>query len=800
MNARINARIVTGPAPGTTSTSARPVTGPAPGSDASNNATAKAAGATGEAVKRNGKQQGTADLNVAAVFSHHMVLQRHRPIPVFGHGKPGTQVRVRLFDAVSATPDGGEATSGNGMAASDNGKATDDTGTTTDGETALSIKADTTPIATADPMASSDTGVTPLAETSGKILPDGSWRILLPPQEAGGPYTLEIDNLTDSRLVFHDVMIGEVWLASGQSNMEFELHSTREAAQAVAQSADPMLRFYNTPKSGDVSDDLLEAERESSWQACSPDTSGTMSAVAYYFAARLRRQFGAAMPIGIIDCYIGGTSITCWMDQQTVESSDAGRPYWQRYQQALAGHTEQDFRGMTLAWKTKFDRWNAQIEAARTANPNVSWDELNAAYGECPWPPPVTPHSQYRPTGAFTAMVARIAPYAVRGVLWYQGEEDAPYSASYAVLLRQMIALWRRIWRIGTGDGETRCDAGTQSGRCEQGAGQCAGRDAECDTEHAECSTEHAEPGGEHDSSAVTAANTASAACAARPKYAAHCAELPFIIIQLPQWIDRATAEAHADPLDWPVIRDAQWSASREIPSVATVCTIDCGEFDNIHPYDKRTVGERTAAMALGTMYGCRQIAVWGPEPLTIRAIDGSADDSAGYSAGGGDGSDDSERGEAVLVRYRHAAGLRFDGTVPGTTNADGLDAVSRSAEQSGFELAGADGVFHDAAARIVPDCAVNGGKTSLFSEPGTTGNKAAGSAASDTTSDTTSDTAHDTTHSTTGEGGCAIRVFSPDVPQPVAIRYAWKSWGPAPVRNADGLPGIPFRADVPQA
>ncbi|AGH40389.1 sialic acid-specific 9-O-acetylesterase [Bifidobacterium thermophilum RBL67] len=122
-----------------------------------------------------------------------------------------------------------------------------------------------------------------------------------------------------------------------------------------------------------------------------------------------------------------------------------------------------------------------------------------------------------------------------------------------------------------------------------------------------------------------------------------------------------------------------------------------------------------------------------------------------------------------MLVRYRHAAGLRFDGTVPGTTNADGLDAVSRSAEQSGFELAGADGVFHDAAARIVPDCAVHGGKTGLFSEPGT-----AGSAASGTTGDTA------------GEGDGVIRVFSPDVPQPVAIRYAWKSWGPAPVRNAD--------------
>ncbi|KAB8299353.1 sialate O-acetylesterase [Bifidobacterium apri] len=663
----MNARIVTGPAPGTTSTTTtatttQPVTGPAPGSDA---------GGANATVARANKPQGTADFSVAAVFSHHMVLQRHRPIPVFGHGKPGMQLRVRLLDTAPAADSGAAAL---------------------------------------------------IAEAAGQILPDGSWRILLPSQEAGGPYQLEIRDLTGTQLVFHDVMIGEVWIASGQSNMEFELHSTREAAQAIAQSADPMLRFYNTPKSGDISDALFEAERESSWQACSPDTTGTMSAVAYYFAARLRRQFGTAMPIGIIDCYIGGTSITCWMDQATIESSDAGRPYWQRYQQALAGHTEQDFHDMTLAWKTKFDHWNAQIESARTANPNVSWDELNAAYGECPWPPPVTPHSQYRPTGAFTAMVARIAPYAVRGVLWYQGEEDAPYSASYAVLLRQMIALWRRVWRIDIG--------------------------ADADQHSSDACTEHT-------------------------AYTAYTAELPFIIIQLPQWIDRATDEAHADPLDWPVIRDTQWSASRDIPGVTTVCTIDCGEYDNIHPYDKRTVGERAAAIVLRTMYGYRQIAAWGPEPLEIQSY-GNTDDGGG-----------------VLIRYRHATGLRFNGTVPGTGNTDTLDAVSRAAGQSGFELAGADGIFHDATAQIVPAGIKIGGTAGIFGRENSVGRADDGTPLNHAT-------VSDTPISHTPiDDSTAIRVYSPDVPQPAAIRYAWKSWGPAPVRNAAGLPAIPFRASV---
>ena len=624
----MNARIATGPAPGTTSTTTPTVTGPAPGSD-----TAR----PDAEAQHIDKPRGTADFNVAAVFLHHMVLQRHRPIPVFGHGKPGTRIHARLFEAALA--------------------------------------------ASGDPKT--------FAEVDGTIRPDGSWRITLPPQEAGGPFTLELTASNGTQLAFHDVMIGEVWLAGGQSNMEFELHSTREAAQAIAQSGDPLLRFYNTPKSGDVGDDLFDAERRSTWQACAPDTTGTMSAIAYYFAARLRRRFGDSVPIGIIDCYIGGTSITCWMDQATVESSDAGRPYWQRYQQALAGHTEQDFHDMTLAWKTKFDHWNAQIEAARAANPNVSWDELNANYGECPWPPPVTPHSQFRPTGAFTAMVARVAPYAVRGVLWYQGEEDAPYSASYATLLRQMIDLWRQMWRIGG-------------------------------------NTAHGVSG-----------------------YAAYTAELPFIIIQLPQWIDRATDEAHADPLDWPVIRETQWDVSRDISGVATVCTIDCGEYDNIHPYDKRTVGERTAAMALHTMYGHRDIAAWGPEPVEIRMENGT-----------GEADDNADCGAAVRVRYRHAAGLRFDGTVPGTGNTGGLDALSRIAGQSGFELAGEDGVFHDAAADIVYGSKAGGGN----------------------------------------RGSGAIRVFCPEVSRPTAIRYAWRSWGPAPVHNADGLPAIPFRGDVPQS
>ena len=123
-------------------------------------------------------------------------------------------------------------------------------------------------------------------------------------------------------LVFHDVMVGEVWLAGGQSNMELELRNSEHADEALEDCADPLLRFYNVPKTGVIN---RNAENASSWQESSPENSGVMSAVAYYFARKLRSELDPDLPVGIVDCYIGGTSISCWMSEDALNSSDAGR-------------------------------------------------------------------------------------------------------------------------------------------------------------------------------------------------------------------------------------------------------------------------------------------------------------------------------------------------------------------------------------------------------------------------------------------------------------------------------------------
>ena len=290
------------------------------------------------------------------------------------------------------------------------------------------------------------------------------------------------------------------------------------------------------------------------------------------------------------------------MSEDALNSSEAGRGYLTRYERAIAGKTQEQFKLETDEWQTRFDAWNANIAAAKEADPDVTWDTLNEQYGACPWPPPVTPTSQYRPTGPFRAMLERIAPYSLAGFLWYQGEEDEPYCGSYRELLGMLIGEWRAIWSEN----------------------------------------------------------------------------LPFLIVQLPQWIDKKVDETEGDPMLWPVLREAQWDAAQSIDNVYVICTIDCGEYDNIHPVDKRTPGERLADCALRQVYGMSRIPVYGPTVLGFRC----------------------DPNGRVRLFFRYAHGLHFDGTTPGSRN-QGSDAeppsLVRSPESSGFELAGADGVFHPA-------------------------------------------------------------------------------------------------------
>ena len=424
------------------------------------------------------------------------------------------------------------------------------------------------------------------------------------------------------------------------------------------------------------------AEHAASWQESSPENSGVMSAVAYYFARKLRDELDSDLPIGIIDCYIGGTSISCWMSEDALNSSESGRAYLARYEQAVAGKTQGQFDLEYSEWQSRSDTWNASIAAAREADPDVTWDTLTQQYGECPWPPPMTPTSQWRPTGPFHAMLERIMPYSLAGFLWYQGEEDEPYCGSYRELLGMMIGEWRALWSEN----------------------------------------------------------------------------LPFLIVQLPQWIDKKVDEGEGDPMLWPVLREAQWDAAQSIDNVFAICTMDCGEYNNIHPVDKRTPGERLGNCALRQVYGMSRIPVYGPTVLGFRC----------------------DEGGRVRLFFRYAHGLHFSGTTPdsfGDELAKSLPSLVRLPERSGFELAGADGVFHPAYAAIFVDCDIDdlvNAKVNVVDYNATEFGIPINSRSIGT-----------------------ITLATPKVPQPVMMRYAWRSWGPAPLFNDNNLPAHPFKLDL---
>lgn len=548
-------------------------------------------------------------LRVAAVFSDHMVLQRETPVAVFGTAPAGGRVVVDLMDDQGVT--------------------------------------------VAQTMA--------VAQAYGEHETEVPWLAILPALPASGPYTLRVSHETN-RLEFADVMIGEVWLAGGQSNMELELHTSEHGDEAIAAAADPLLRFYNTPKAGRIDE---SAEAASGWEpALAPQVAG-MSAVAYHFGTRLRAQLGADMAVGIIDCYIGGTSITSWMSRATLIGSDAGRPYVERYEAAIAGKTEEQMRAEADEWQTVFDQWNNSVAAMKEAHPGITQPQIDAEIGPCPWPPPITPFSERRVSAPYEAMVRRVAPYTLRGFLWYQGEEDEAQCESYRELLGLLIEEWRTLWNLA---GYEEPAVGYQAD---------AGADA-----------------------------------------------LPFIVVQLPQWIDGQVAARGEDPRHWPVIRAAQLDASETLNDVLLVCTMDCGEFDNIHPLDKTTVGTRIADMALRGVYGRADVEAESPRVAGVTPAPGALD-----------------------VTFTNAQGLHWRGTTPDTMRAAAGATGARAVGESGFEIAGADGVYVDAGAQILP-----------------------------------------------GDGErVTVRVEAPQVGSPTAVRYAWKSWGPAPLFNGAELPALPY-------
>ena len=274
---------------------------------------------------------------------------------------------------------------------------------------------------------------------------DGRFLVSLCPQKAQTGCRLVIRS-GEERTEAADVAIGEVFLAGGQSNMELELRSADEGRDIIREYRDPLLRFFNVPKAAMAGPEQRKANEAARWHAIEPGQGGENSAVAYFFAAKLRAGMPET-PIGIIGCYWGGTSITCWMEEETLRTEAEGARYLDEYAALCAGKSMETWLKEDRAFQDAMNSWNTAVADFREAHPGAPWKEVEGACGPAPWFPPAGPGSPYRPAGLAVTMVREVLPAALTAILYYQGEEDADKTDRYDVLMELLIRSWRELFR-----------------------------------------------------------------------------------------------------------------------------------------------------------------------------------------------------------------------------------------------------------------------------------------------------------------------------------------------------------------
>lgn len=276
---------------------------------------------------------------------------------------------------------------------------------------------------------------------------DGRWEALLPPMTARTGCTVEVV-CGAQRISFTNVAVGEVWLAGGQSNMEFELQNDKNGAAALAECSGENVRFYYTPKVGTVCDELFRSEAASRWKLPSAENSGCWSAVGYYFARELSRKLGVT--VGIIGCNWGGTSASAWVSRGDLEAIPELRPYIEDYENACRGKTEQQMSDEYDEYLGYHCAWEKRMQKCYAERPDIKWDEVIAICGENRYPGPMGCTNPMRPCGLYETMISRVRPYTAAGFIYYQGESDDHRPQAYYTLMSTLIRSWRREWRDDT--------------------------------------------------------------------------------------------------------------------------------------------------------------------------------------------------------------------------------------------------------------------------------------------------------------------------------------------------------------
>lgn len=379
---------------------------------------------------------------------------------------------------------------------------------------------------------------------------DGHWQVTLSPLKAGGPYTLKVET-PKRKLQYNNVLAGEVWLCSGQSNMEFELRASATGREDIPQANCGNLRLFDmkarwrtNPVEWDASvlDSLnhLQYFHETAWTECSPATAARFSAIAYHFGRIL--QDSLQVPIGLICNAVGGSPAEAWVPRRTLEFE---------FPAILRNWTRNDF----------IQPW-VRERAAQNVRKSKSQFQRHP----------------YEPCYLFESAILPMQQFPIRGVIWYQGESNAHNVQAHEKLFGLLVDSWREHWN-----------------------------------------DEH----------------------------------MPFLFVQLSS-INRPS---------WPLFRDSQRRLLEELPHTGMAVSSDVGNPTDVHPTQKKQVGQRLAAWALNHTYDFRHVVPSGPLYRSVEFRKGTA-----------------------YVSFHHGQGLR--------PAVDGQELLT-------FELAGEDQMFYPAKAVV---------------------------------------------------------------------------------------------------
>lgn len=378
----------------------------------------------------------------------------------------------------------------------------------------------------------------------------GCWNIVIEPLSAKRNITMLVSN-GYKNLVFKNVAVGEVWLCSGQSNMEFMLKNSVNAKEELKKSANSNIRLFDMkprwktdavewPESALDSVNHLEYYRKTTWKECNPETVKDFSAVAYYFGKTL--QDSLDVPVGLICNAVGGSTTESWIDRNTLENK---------------------FPFILREWKNNdfIQKW-----ARDRASLNIKKSES------------IFQRHPYEPCYLFEAGIIPLQQFPIKGAIWYQGESNAHNAEAHENLFKLLVNSWRNNW------------------------------------------------GNNY---------------------------MPFYYVQLSS-LNRPS---------WPWFRDSQRRLMYEIPNTGMVVSSDCGDSIDVHPRNKRPIGERLARWALSDTYKYNLLPTG---PLFKKAI----------------------------VTGNNSVTVSFD-------YSEGLCASNNNGKVIGFELAEYDGLYYAAETEI---------------------------------------------------------------------------------------------------